>query len=476
MGSEAVAPNPWMILPFVALLATIALAPLFCAGWWGKHYPKVAYSLGAITLVYYLVGLGAYGRVLGVAHEYVSFIVLIGALYVVSGGIHINVKGEATPWANTVFLLIGALIANLLGTTGASMLLIRPWIRMNKYRITAHHIVFFIFIVSNVGGCLTPVGDPPLFLGYLKGIPFWWVAEHCWPMWLVGVGYLLIVFYLLDRRNYRRAPQAVRTELAEPPDQWRFEGLWNVAFLAVILGAVFINHPLFVREALMIGAAAGSYFTTRKPIHEANHFNFHPIQEVAILFIGIFATMMPALDWLQLNSGKLASPTPGFFYWGTGTLSSFLDNAPTYLSFLSATFGLFIDGETIAKMHELVQTHGVGLGALVGEHADEIRGTFAALQKYHGSQLAAGAVTTDHLEVAYLLGNASLNHFILAISVGAVFFGANTYIGNGPNFMVKSIADDQRVHTPGFVGYIFRYTLPVMVPMLFLVWLLFFRG
>src|SRR5881296_3479955 len=203
-------PNPWMIVPFGVLLAAIALAPLFFADWWHKHYPKVAYALGAVTLLYYFVGLKAFGRVGNVALEYVSFIVLIGSLFVVSGGIHINVRGEATPMANVLFLLIGAVIANLFGTTGASMLLIRPWLRMNKYRITAHHVVFFIFIVSNVGGCLTPIGDPPLFLGYLKGVPFWWVAEHCWPMWVLGVGMLLFIFYLLDSHNYMRAPRAVR--------------------------------------------------------------------------------------------------------------------------------------------------------------------------------------------------------------------------------------------------------------------------
>src|SRR3989449_11649439 len=220
--------NPWSILPFGLLLATIALAPLFFPGWWARHYPKAAWSLGAITLVYYLLGLHAYSRVLQVGHEYASFIALIGSLFVVSGGIHISVKGEATPEVNTLYLLIGALLANLFGTTGASMLLIRPWIRMNKYRITAHHIVFFIFIVSNVGGCLTPVCDPPLFLGYLKGIPFWWVAQHCWPMWALAVAYLLLLFFIFDYRNYLRAPPIVRAEVAEPPDQWRLGGPANL--------------------------------------------------------------------------------------------------------------------------------------------------------------------------------------------------------------------------------------------------------
>ena len=476
MGHHLVEPNPWMILPFGLLLGAIALAPMFSTDWWARHHPKVAYSLGAVTLLYYVLGLHAYQRVLHVGHEYVSFIALIGSLFVVSGGIHINVKGEGTPCTNTLYLFLGALLANLLGTTGASMLLIRPWIRMNKYRITGYHIVFFIFIVSNVGGCLTPVGDPPLFLGYLKGIPFWWVAEHCWPMWAVGVGFLLTLFYCIDAANYRRAPREIRPGLAELPEEWRFEGLWNIGYLLVILGAVFLDHPPFAREALMVGAAVGSWLTTRKQVHEANQFNFHPIQEVAVLFIGIFATMMPALDWLQNNAGQMGQPGPALFFWGSGLLSSLLDNAPTYLSFLSAAFGLFIDPELIDKVQFLIQHPDTDLASVAtGPHAELIRHTFEALQKYHAAALAGGNVGTEQIEVAFLLGNQSYNHYILAISIGAVFFGANTYIGNGPNFMVKAIADHQMVRTPGFLGFIIRYTLPCMVPMLILIWLLFFR-
>src|SRR5947207_5159380 len=187
-----------MVLPFGLLLATIALAPLFFADWWQKHYPKVAYALGAVTLTYYLAGLKEYDRVWHTGTEYVSFIFLIGSLFVVSGGIHINIKGEATPLANVVFLLIGAVLANLFGTTGASMLLIRPWLRMNKYRVTAHHVVFFIFIISNVGGCLTPIGDPPLFLGYLRGVDFWWVAKNGWFIWLTALVILLVMVYFVD--------------------------------------------------------------------------------------------------------------------------------------------------------------------------------------------------------------------------------------------------------------------------------------
>ncbi|HZL43224.1 MAG TPA: sodium:proton antiporter [Verrucomicrobiae bacterium] len=465
-----------MVWPFVVLLVSLAVVPLLCPTWWSKHYSKVAYSLGAVTLLYYILVLGAYGRVLKQAHEYASFIVLIGSLFVVSGGIHIRVKGEATPAVNVLFLLVGAVIANLFGTTGASMLLIRPWIRMNKYRITGYHIIFFIFIVSNVGGCLTPIGDPPLFMGYLYGIPFWWVAEHCLPMWLVGVGGLLVIFYVLDRLDFLRAPREIRAK-ETASEQWRFDGLWNLFFLAMILGAVFVHEPIFLREGLMLVAAIGSYFTTNKQVHEANHFNFHPIQEVMILFAAIFATMIPALDWLQIHAGSVlgAQPGPGLFYWSTGALSSVLDNLPTYLSFLTASFGSFVDHDVVAQVQVLLNNGGAGIGALAGPHAEQIRNTFEALQHYHGDLIRAHSVTTEQIEVCFLLGNATFNKYVLGISVGAVFFGANTYIGNGPNFLVKSIADHQKVHTPSFLGYVLRYTLPYMAPVLILVWFLFFR-
>ena len=468
-----------MILPFGALLAIIALGPLLFPNWWLKHYSKVALALGAITLAYYLFGFQGDGRsaahhkILETGHEYLSFIALIGSLFVVSGGIHINVKGEATPWVNVLFLLIGAVSANFLGTTGASMLLIRPWLRMNKYRVTTHHVVFFIFIVSNIGGCLTPIGDPPLFLGYLKGIPFWWVAEHCWPMWAVGLVILLLMFYVVDQRNYSRAPKSVREHLSEPQDQWRFDGLANIFFLLMILISVFIKNPPFLREGLMILAAVGSYFTTKKSVHQSNHFNFHPIQEVAILFIGIFATMMPALDWLQNNAQTILgqAPAPGLFFWGSGILSSALDNAPTYLGFLTAIFGSLIDHPTISQVQHLVQNGGADLAGA----AEPVRHTFEALQKYFATPLARKTASLENIEIAYLLGNVNLNNYIVAISVGSVFFGANTYIGNGPNFMVKSIADHQKVRSPHFLEYIYKWTLPFMFPMLVVVWWIFFR-
>jgi Na+/H+ antiporter NhaD/arsenite permease-like protein len=417
--------HPLWIIPFVLLLGAIASGPVLAPKWWLRHYAKVALGLGAITLGYYILGLRDMVTLAHTAHEYFSFIALVGSLYVVSGGIHIHFKGEATPAVNVAFLLVGAVLANFLGTTGAAMLLIRPWIRLNQYRVTAYHIVFFIFIVANIGGCLTPIGDPPLFLGYLQGVPFWWVAEHCWPMWLTGVGLLLAIFYVVDRKNFARAPREVR-EVREHEvghKHWSFDGLTNLFFLVVILGAVFISRPVFLREILMAVAAVGSYFTTKKTVHAANQFDFHPIMEVVILFAGIFATMMPALGWLNQNAAQLlgANPAPGIFFWGTGVLSSALDNAPTYLGFLSALFGVAGTDD----IHELL-----------------------------GQQ---------HLQV-------------LAISVGAVFFGAATYIGNGPNFMVKAIADQQKVSTPSFFGFILKFALPFLLPVLAVVWYFFFHG
>lgn len=472
MGYE---PNTWMILPFGLLLAAIALCPLTFPEWWMKHYAKVAVLLGAITVGYYLFVLpDAARKTLGhTGMHYVEFIALIGSLFVVSGGIHITVKGEATPAANVVFLLVGALLANLLGTTGASMLLIRPWIRMNKYRVTVHHVVFFIFIVSNVGGCLTPIGDPPLFLGYLRGVPFTWVFKHCWMMWVVGIGYLLAVFYVLDLRNYNRAPKSVR-DVSKTPEKWRFEGLWNLVFLGIILGAVFIHKPLFLREGIMVAAAVASYFTTRKAVHEANQFNFHPIQEVIILFLGIFATMMPALDWLEANARTLvgANPSAALFFWGSGTLSSFLDNAPTYLGFLSAMGGIFVTQDVVTQVQHLISMPPDSWASA----SEPIRNALEALQSHFSSQLATQQIGRGEIEIAYILGNLNLNIYLVAVSIGSVFFGACTYIGNGPNFMVKSIAYHQKVRCPTFITYVFNWTLPILLPLLIFVWLIFFRS
>jgi Na+/H+ antiporter NhaD/arsenite permease-like protein len=422
-AAATVSPHPAMIAPFVIMLLSIALMPFLHKHWWEHNFPKVAIALGSITTAYYVFGLHAGDRMLHVAHEYVSFIALIGSLFVVSGGIVIRVKGESTPSINCLFLLIGAILANIIGTTGASMLMIRPWIRMNKYRITAFHIVFFIFIVSNVGGCLTPIGDPPLFLGYLKGVPFWWTLQKCWEAWFVGVGLLIAIFYVIDRANFARAPKEIR-DIETAHEEWRFDGLKNLFFLGLILVAIFLRNPPFLSEALMIGAAIGSYLTTPKPIHEANDFTFHPIREVGWLFVGIFATMVPALDYLEANAKSLGLSSPMVFYWLTGSLSATLDNAPTYLTFLAAAMG----------MHDL-----------------------SLNDPAHVRQLVAQS-----------------DHELIAISLGAVFFGAVTYIGNGPNFMVKSIADHAKVNSPSFFSYTAKYAIPILLPILALVGLLYF--
>lgn len=417
------APHPAMLLPFAAMLLAIAVAPLVLKHHWERHYHTVSAALGAIAIFYYAFVLKNWERIGHAAHEYVSFIVLIGALFVIAGGIHIGVRGEAKPWGNCLFLLLGALIANVIGTTGASMLLIRPWIRMNRYRFTHFHTVFFIFIVSNIGGCLTPIGDPPLFLGYLKGVPFWWVLEHCWQAWCVGVGGLLALFFVVDRCNFLRARATVREEKTRE-EKWRFSGLHNLGFLAILLAAVFIKSPAGLREAIMAACAVASYLTTRKEDHAANDFSFAPIKEVAWLFAGIFATMMPALDFLALQSGRIGIHSEMQYFWLTGALSSVLDNAPTYLAFLASAFGSA------------------------------------------GLNLDAPADVTQFL--------AAHDHLLIAISLGAVFFGAGTYIGNGPNLMVKAIAEQAGVKAPGFFGYVLRYALPILLPFFAVVSLLFF--
>ena len=408
----------WLLAPFALLLLSIAMGPIAFPHFWHRRYPLVAVGLGLVSVGFYL--LNDASPLVHAAEEYLGFIALIGSLYLVSGGIHIRMKGEATPLVNCLFLLIGAVLANFIGTTGASMLLIRPWIRMNRYRVTAFHIVFFIFIVSNVGGCLTPIGDPPLFKGYLKGIPFWWVFEHCWQGWAVAVAGLIAIFYFVDRANFLRAPRDVR-EKETAHEEWIFRGLGNLVFLALILFAV-LRLPMWWREGAMLVAALGSWFTTPRGVHEMNHFDFEPLKEVAWLFAGIFATMTPALAFLQASPPPLSSDLS--YYWATGALSGVLDNAPTYLAFLATALG----------QQHLTLSDPAHVLAFANTHAGTLE----------------------------------------AISLGAVFFGAMTYIGNGPNFMVKAIAEHSKVHTPTFLGYILRYALPILLPFLILIGILFF--
>ncbi|MGH7956077.1 MAG: sodium:proton antiporter, partial [Opitutaceae bacterium] len=391
---------------------------------WEHYYPHISIALGAAVAVYYVTRIPGGTLVLGhMLHEYFSFIVLIGSLFVVAGGIHIKVKGETTPVVNAAFLIIGAVAANFIGTTGASMVLIRPWIRMNKIRISPFHIVFFIFIVSNIGGALTPIGDPPLFLGYLRGVPFFWLIEHVMMEWLFTLGTVLAVFYVYDRHSFKHMPRKLQRQAAEEAETWRFDGMVNVLFLLAIIGAVFLPADYFLRESVMIGAAVASYFSTPKHVHAENAFTFAPIKEVAFLFAGIFATMMPALGYLEQHGVEFGFTRPLQYYFASGLLSAVLDNAPTYVNFL-----------------QLAQTTAMA----------ENPAAFAGL--------------TGQDATRALLAEKPL--FVIAVSLAAVFFGAMTYIGNGPNFMVKSIAHDAGVKCPTFFGYVFRFSLPVLLPIL----------
>lgn len=466
-------PSIWASLPFIVLLAAIAIGPLANDRWWQKYYPAVSIGLAVITAAYYLFFLHATTPLLESGHDYMSFIALIGSLYIISGGIHIRLRGESRPIGNVIFLAIGAVLANFLGTTGASMILIRPYIRVNRYRIKPFHIVFFIFIVSNVGGALTPIGDPPLFLGYLKGIPFFWPVENLWHIWLPAVAIILIVFYFFDRRDFLTLPRTEQALAEKLSESGEVTGLHNIIFLAVVLGAIFVTHPPFLRELLMVLAAATSYTTTKSETHEKNDFDLIPIKEVTILFLGIFITMIPALEYIRQNAAHFGLQAPGEFYWSAGALSSVLDNTPTYINFLSAALGRFVDYGAVQQIHNLIQTHGIALPFVPGSYSPDLRSTIAMLLHYHSGEVMSGSVTGGQIATAYLLAHNGI--IVQAISIGAVFFGAMTYIGNGPNFMVKSIAEQSGVRCPSFVSYVLRYALPVLVPTLIIIWIAFFR-
>ncbi len=429
-------PSPYMVIPFVVLLLMIATGPLFYRHFWEHHYPKVAITLGSITVFYYLFIFNDPLSLLHTLEEYISFIALLTSLFVVAGGILIKIDRRSTPIANVLILFIGAVISNLIGTTGASMLLIRPYIRMNRNRIKAYHIIFFIFIVSNIGGGLTPIGDPPLFLGFLKGIEFFWVIRHIWYIWLLTIGIVLTIFYLIDLKNYKSKSQIDEQEYT---GKIEIRGRKNFLYLLIIIISVFLDPavlswvpsldplPFGIREIIMFSVAYISYKRADREALKANEFTFDPIKEVAYLFVGIFATMIPALQLVAYETHTYgARLTADIFYWGTGILSAILDNAPTYLNFLSAAmgkFGLSIDNFQHVKEFEL---------------QDPI--------------------------------------YLMAISVAAVFFGAMTYIGNGPNFMVKSISESSGIKLPSFFGYIVKYSIPILLPVFTLIWWLFFYG
>ncbi|MGD0590970.1 MAG: sodium:proton antiporter [Bacteroidota bacterium] len=440
--------NVWFIAPFLLLLLSIAVIPFINRYWWEKNYRFVAYTLGFVVVLYYIFSLHNVPRLFLTSYEYVSFISLIGSLFVVAGGIHVRIRGKSTPIGNVALLATGAVISNILGTTGASMLLIRPFLRMNKYRIKGYHIVFFIFIVSNIGGALMPISGPPLFLGFLKGIPFFWLIPRVSQIWLLTVGMVLLVFYLLDLYYFRKESALIQKEVTEI-DEAEVSGLHNIVFLIIILSAVFIKSPapLMLREAIMWSAAIASFITTKKEIHEKNDFNFIPIKEVTILFAGIFVTMIPAQDWLELNAASIGLVTPGQYFWGSGILSSVLDNAPTYLNFLTAAFGLH--GANVNSIHDMNLMLGLTTPATIGSP----------------NPLHPGAmeITTQTWR------------YVQAISLGSVFFGAMTYIGNVPNLMVKAIVEQSGAECPSFFGYIVRYSLPILIPIFAIVWYFFFR-
>lgn len=411
-----------LMLPFAALLIAIALAPIIFKHHWERHYHRVCIILTAIVCGYYVFGLNASARVLHAGAEYFSFMAVVGSFFVVSGGIHLRSGNRARPAVNVLFLFIGALLANVIGTIGASVLLIRPWIHMNKARFRGFHLAFFIFIVSNVGGALLPVG-PPLFLGYLKGVPFAWPLLRCWPQWLIAIGALLSIFYLGDLANLRAAPIS-SDESSDESHRWHYSGKRNLLFMSILLVALIALPPVW-REIIMIVVAIVSFRATPSRIHQANAFSFAPIKEVGWLFLGIFGTMIPVLDYAELHAADLGLHSDLQFFWATGILSALLDNAPAYLTFFAVALGLHgLDMGNTGQMSEFVAKH---------------------------------------------------DHYLVAISLGATFFGALTYIGNGPNLLVRAIAQNAKVSVPTFFGFVFKYAIPVLLPIFALISFLFFR-
>ncbi len=437
----------WTVLPFAVLLLCIAVLPLAAPHLWESNLRKLlvagACALPVLVLVGWHVaarptGAEALGHLGHAVREYVSFIALLGSLYVIAGGIFLRGDLRATPAVNTAFLAVGAVLANLVGTTGASMVLIRPVLRTNSERRNTRHVpVFFIFVVANLGGALTPIGDPPLFLGYLRGVPFAWPLVHAWPAWLLGVGAVLLVFFALDTWSYRMETPAARAVDRIRVEPLGLEGWGNLLLMGGVVASVLLLSPVegvhdlrewHMREAAMVALAGVSLVATPRAIRVRNAFSFGPILEVAALFAGIFVTMVPAALLLEAHGAEMGLHAPWHYFWATGALSSFLDNAPTYVTFASVACG--------------------ALGPAVCESATRLGGMAAS---------AEGA------------------RVLLAISVGAVFMGANTYIGNGPNFMVRAIAEEAGVRMPSFFGYML-WSLVVLVPVYVLVTACFFRG
>ncbi|MGC8762154.1 MAG: sodium:proton antiporter [Acidobacteriota bacterium] len=439
----------WSVLPFAGILLSIALFPLLAPHFWHRHYPKVALAWGLAFAVPFALAFGgeALHEILHIALlDYLPFLILLWGLFTVSGGLLLRGSLPGTPGVNTALLAVGTVVASWTGTTGAAMLLIRPLLRANRpRRRKAHVVVFFTFLVANIGGSLTPLGDPPLFLGFLHGVPFFWTFRLL-PIVFFVAGVLLGLFFLIDRHFYAEEKEALSREDRGEKSPLRVEGLRNFLFLGGILGAVLLSGvwkagslSLFgihlevqnlVRDLLILSMGGLSLAFTPKGLREENGFTWEPIREVAILFAGIFATIIPALAILKAGeAGHLgflirSVKEPWQYFWAAGALSSFLDNAPTYLTFFNMQLGRFYPGMPEAA----------GVARLVSENAV----------------------------------------YLKALAAGAVFMGANTYIGNAPNFMVRSIAEEAGVDMPSFVGYLFKWALPILIPLFALTGILFF--
>ena len=449
----------WSVIPFVGMLLSIAIFPLVKGEWWESHELHVAAFWAVVFLVPFVVAFGpeitAEQLSETIVGDYIPFIVLLLGLFVVAGGIHVKGTIVGTTRNNVILLLIGAFLASWVGTTGAAMLLIRPVLRANLWRKhRAHIVIFFIFLVANMGGCLTPLGDPPLFLGYLRGVPFFWTLQHIWPLLVLNTALLIGLFIVIDRHYIKREGEEGKEALALEDNAdnrvpIRIEGAHNFLFIALIVVAVILNGAIpqmetfldpstgktfgidvfgvhvgvdyVVQIGLILIALILSWVTTPRELRKRNNFEWEPIAEVAKLFIGIFITMIPALALLRAYGGTLGIDTPMKFFWATGLLSSFLDNSPTYVVFLTA----------------------------------------------------AGAVgTADPAAVITTAGTVGQS-ILLAISAGAVFMGAVTYIGNAPNFMVKNIAERAGVKMPSFFAYI-GWSAALLFPIFLVDTLLFF--
>jgi Na+/H+ antiporter NhaD/arsenite permease-like protein len=428
----------WSCIPFVGMLLSIAIIPLVRPHWWEKNLFKaaIAWSLVFLAPFAFLIGprYAGFEFVEMMVLDYLPFIVLLWGLFAVAGGLVLKGSLSGSPKVNLILLLVGTLLASWIGTTGASMVMIRPLLRANKWREKkAHSVIFFIFLVSNIGGSLTPIGDPPLFLGFLRGVPFFWTMR-LFPIMALNVVVLLIVYYIIDSRYYKKEIAAGRKPESDEKETIKIEGAHNLVFLLMIVGAVILSGALqsvdviaemavplpyglelemanVIQIVIILIAGFLSVKTTKKELHEANHFTWGPIKEVACLFTGIFLTMIPALAILNARGGELGLTQNWQFFWASGALSSFLDNAPTYLVFMTTAGSLGLDG---------LQT---------------VVGTIAPAM-------------------------------LIAVSAGAVFMGANTYIGNAPNFMVRSIAEENDVKMPSFFGYMGwsgRFLIPIFI-------------